>query len=479
VISAGTIFLFLAGQRRAIERVAASPRSLWLGLAFVVLAGIFREYDQEALLFEPWHLMLPLAASTGLAGLLFGVVYLIVFDNRRGPGSFEFRQLLSCLWMCAPMAALYAIPVERWGSAVEATRWNLTFLGIVSVWRVTLISRVISVLFQFSFLTALFPVMLLSVTIAVILSIHIPLPLIQVMGGIQLSESERLINEVRASIMLAGFVSWPIWLIGSILLVFRARKRARESSPARPQDERAVELIPAAAGMGRSDDRRNEEGNLVAVGRSAWLLAGAGFVLMGIASCFTQPEQHRRYIAERLLYRGESEAAMAWITRFELRDFPPHWEPPPRISYGEREGDAFRHLGAALRHSATRPWVIDLFGQKLVQVRGYGDEWEHRFLRERTSEELEVIAELIEHDLRWEPRLAPPGRTSLRCFIGEVLAEGSQTVIDSHSSERKEVPPRRLLERLLAASSDSEDCPSEDELRQRLATVDLPHDGGE
>ena len=49
--------------------------------------------------------------------------------------------------MTAPLAWIYAIPVERFLGAYEATQANLWMLGIVSVWRIVLMIRVVSVLF--------------------------------------------------------------------------------------------------------------------------------------------------------------------------------------------------------------------------------------------------------------------------------------------------------------------------------------------
>ncbi len=58
-----TILRFLSGRRDAIERIAACPRAVFVGLLFVLSAGLAREYDAEDLLAEPHHVFVPLAAS--------------------------------------------------------------------------------------------------------------------------------------------------------------------------------------------------------------------------------------------------------------------------------------------------------------------------------------------------------------------------------------------------------------------------------
>ena len=52
---------------------------------------------------------------------------------------------MGLFWMTAPIAWLYAIPVERFFGSYSAAVANITLLGVVSLWRVLLMSRVIQV----------------------------------------------------------------------------------------------------------------------------------------------------------------------------------------------------------------------------------------------------------------------------------------------------------------------------------------------
>src|SRR5690606_14846322 len=58
----------------------------------------------------------------------------------------DYLSFMALFWMTAPIAWLYAIPAERLLEPMAAARLNLAFLAVVSVWRVLLITRVLSVL---------------------------------------------------------------------------------------------------------------------------------------------------------------------------------------------------------------------------------------------------------------------------------------------------------------------------------------------
>src|SRR6185503_2799832 len=62
---------------------------------------------------------------------------------------------MAVFWMTAPIAWLYAIPVERFLDTYHAAQANIALLGIVSLWRVLLMSRIMAVLFEIHFLRAL------------------------------------------------------------------------------------------------------------------------------------------------------------------------------------------------------------------------------------------------------------------------------------------------------------------------------------
>jgi hypothetical protein len=156
----GTLLGYLIGNRAAILTLAAHPRAWVVGLVFVLSAGFAREYDGEDLLHEPWHLLLPLAASLGSSFFLYCILYGIsTFSRQDGPSFFAaYRSFLSLFWLTAPLAWLYAIPYERFLDPLAATNANLATLALVSAWRVALMVRVAVVLMGMPFWSALFRV---------------------------------------------------------------------------------------------------------------------------------------------------------------------------------------------------------------------------------------------------------------------------------------------------------------------------------
>ena len=114
-MSISTLLRFLVGERQAILRIAETPAAVGFGLLLVLSAAFAREYDGEDLMHAPWHLVLPAAASLITSALLFSLVRLVSWRTRPEwsavPGA--YRSFLGVYWMTAPLAWLYAIPVER------------------------------------------------------------------------------------------------------------------------------------------------------------------------------------------------------------------------------------------------------------------------------------------------------------------------------------------------------------------------------
>src|SRR5260370_18493970 len=103
-----TVLVYRVGDRGAIERIAADPWAVWVGLAFLLSTGLARGYDTRDLLGQPWHLALPLAASLVLSSFLFGALYIILLAKGAGPPPLlpGYRSLLALFLMTAPRACL-------------------------------------------------------------------------------------------------------------------------------------------------------------------------------------------------------------------------------------------------------------------------------------------------------------------------------------------------------------------------------------
>jgi hypothetical protein len=135
---------FFLGDADTIRRLAANPWTLAVGAVLVLSAGLARNYDTHDLRAQWWRLLLPFAASTTAAAILFFVVAALI--HLGVPLAPLGWGILGLFWLTAPFAWLYGLPFERYLSAVQARRARLGALGVVSVCRVALMTRCVSVL---------------------------------------------------------------------------------------------------------------------------------------------------------------------------------------------------------------------------------------------------------------------------------------------------------------------------------------------
>ena len=175
-----TLGRYLLGRPDAIDAVARDPAAPWVGLALALLAGIPREYDQESLLHGPLLLLLPAAASSILGGLYYLFLTMKGLKWSKG-GEWQFMGLI---WATAPLAWLYAIPVETLLDPLNAARANVALLAVVATWRVLLFARVVQVLSGMRFSVVLAQQLFLA-SIPIVLSAPFrTIPLVGLMGGV-------------------------------------------------------------------------------------------------------------------------------------------------------------------------------------------------------------------------------------------------------------------------------------------------------
>src|ERR1051326_6460383 len=126
--------------------------------------------------------------------------------------------------MTAQIAWLYAIPVERFLDPYRAAQANITLLAIVSLWRVLLMSRILSVLFEINFERALgwaFMAAALEVIIVFFLGVPFSRHILAAMSGMRNAPEEALLGSVL------GFVwecSWVVLVVCFLALISRRFK---------------------------------------------------------------------------------------------------------------------------------------------------------------------------------------------------------------------------------------------------------------
>lgn len=404
-----TLLKFLVGSRQAIIKVATCRGSLLLGGLLVLSAGFAREYDGEDLLHDPWYLLVPLVASFATCTLLYCLLYLAARSRAQPVPAFAryFPTFLSLYWMTAPLAWLYAIPVERFLEPAGAVRFNLSLLAIVSLWRVLLITRCSSILFGSSYRSAFILVMLFADSVALGILQFTPLPIFDIMGGIHLTESETVLLEAAITVGLLGGVTWPVWLI--------------------------VSGFVAAGGKRDWEPLELSESTPSVVSKLLWGLVAASLLVWVFVLPYTQPPLQLARQVNSDLKEGHIEDAIRKISALDRESFPTHWDPLPRPGYGDNSPPLYSVL-KEINEGQAAAWVKDLYLKKLVQkldshyIRGH-------FWSSLEDEEFKQYIITLENS----PEAHETARRSTDVFIDLLQDEEEDTTYWHISEERKQL----------------------------------------
>ena len=366
-ITLRTWLAFLVGRRTAIESLADSRAMLGVGALFVLSAGLAREYDGEDLLAEPWYLLIPFAASLASSLILFAWIHCIL--NTDGRSFFDrYRRLLTLFWATAPLAWLYATPVERFLPPEGGMMVNVWLLAIVASWRVVLMIRVVHVLTGASHLAATMMVMLYADAIVLAIMFLSPWPIIDVMGGIRLGPSARVVLDAKLTVMFWGVVTLPVWFFGSGVAISKRKDTWRW------QDDVVNRVRRASIAL--------------------WSLAVASVAAWCAVLPVTQPEQQLRRQAEALLTSGDVEGGLALLAAHPRDAFPPHWELPPQLGWKHERPPLLDVLDVLVRDRSP-DWVREQYVAKLKEYRGHYHRW--GFEREdHPIEDLERVLHILE-----------------------------------------------------------------------------------
>ncbi|QEF95994.1 hypothetical protein Mal15_00200 [Stieleria maiorica] len=327
---------FLVGRRASMERTIASKASLALGAALVATAALAREYDAVSFLHQPLDLLAPFAASVLVSAILFVVLRsfhaITRIDNPAGIVD-DYRVFLSGYWMTAPLAWLYSIPIETMTDEVAALRFNLTLLSIVSIWRVLLLARFVSVRYRVSLLAALSWVLAPCMAIAVVALFQRIMSMVSIMGGLRLTETQQILLEFRSNVFGLSFYGFIPALLLGIGLAIAIRKGT---------DRTAVRRFRPSI-----------------TSRSAWAIPIVAFAVLAIAACYFQPDRYRAAEVDRLLIDGRLDDAIAVMQQHGRHQFPSVWDPPPTFPTRRRPVPPMSELLSAIQRNTPDRWVID------------------------------------------------------------------------------------------------------------------------
>ncbi|NOX60291.1 MAG: hypothetical protein GXP29_15730 [Planctomycetes bacterium] len=361
---------FLLGDRQAILDIARSKNGLLVGALLVLSAGFAREYDAEYLVMEPWHVLIPLGASLLVALPMFALLFVI--GKRRGIGKVQFfkafRSFLVLFWMTAPLAWVYAIPFERFLDPIGATYANLWMLRIVSIWRVALMTHVVSVFFGCKPVPAFFCVILVADIAMQVALDFAPFPVINFMGGIRVSDTANIVANAASVMTLFGILSLPIWLIGVLVVICKTQPTWS-----------VVDLTPQAP------FKSQPAITLAATAVLAW------FTVLP----WTQAEQRLRYETESLLIDGQIAKGLAVMSQHQKNHYPPLWDPPPRPHFRVYEPNILDVMLVMLDEPPA-DWVRPIYDEKFERWLGTGGRYRYRRLSVMKVEDFERTLSILE-----------------------------------------------------------------------------------
>lgn len=345
-MSARTILLYLFGHAGAVRRVASSPAALPVGILLVLSAAVARNYDQEWFGSSAMWLFRPLIFS------LFSGAWLLFFVSRAwadeplsetlrpGGGSGVTWSFFGCFWMTAPIAWLYAIPMERMFDPVNAARGNVWLLSIVSLWRVLLMSRVISVIGGMPFVQALGKVLLPASLEVLIVGFVAGMgrAVLAGMGGLRNSPAEDVLaRALSASMTLSLAALFLAWV-----LHFTFGRQPRR-----------------APGWTSLDTRSGQRG-------IPWAFLVIVAAACAAISVVPQQEMQRSHHAHVLAQKKDWAGLVSYLSQHRKEDFPPSIVLPP----SPWELFSSKDLTAVVPFltEGTPAWVRDLYFGHLEQV---------------------------------------------------------------------------------------------------------------
>jgi len=298
-VTIGTLVQFLLGSRPAILALASRRDTFWLGLILIVSAGFVREYNRSNLILNPWLVGLPFVATVGFTLVLFPVME-IVARQRGAAGRHywaRFKVCLSMLWMTAPLAWVFILPVELLMSPDHAAIINLWLLGILAVWRMLLTSRILAVLFvphanETMFTGTFLAIMLVTDTLY--LCNFRGDRLVMMVGSDTVTPiAAFIVIQIMSVVSIAGVITWPVWFVGTLAVALWDG----------PRWSWTVKTLPSNR----------------PVSNSVKLLAAASVLIWAVLLPMTQPLQQQMQNNEQALQNQAAQKTASDVSRGNSR----------------------------------------------------------------------------------------------------------------------------------------------------------------
>jgi hypothetical protein len=326
------IVSFQFGNADAIRKVASSSAAIWTGIALTVLTAFARNYDQTFIPEQPvlWFFG-PLLFSLVSGTWLYLVCYqtcasrLLPADEMRNRT--DWRGFMGTFWMTAPIAWLYAIPVERFVDSIGSVYANITLLIIVAIWRVILMGRVLNVITGVPFgRTILWVILAASLEVLVITFVGGTLAygIGRGMMGMRNSPEEDIILAAMgnaSSVAVFGFIASFL-----ILAIFRWKGVAKPW----PSVQRST---------------------------APWIPLIIGLLGWGAITVPNQIQLARNTELESLINRGQYRQALDRMNRWGREKLAPARPPPPKMFEWDSTNQAFAVANNTTNQDAE--WIVE------------------------------------------------------------------------------------------------------------------------
>jgi hypothetical protein len=354
-----TLVRFQLGNAAAIRTVAQNSAALPFAIALVLLTAVARNYDQSFIGESILWLLGPLIFSFFSGSMLCFIVHK-GFTERHFPkeskpdDNGQWIRFMTLFWMTAPVAWLYAIPVERFFDSYPAAQANLALLMIVSLWRVLLMSRIISVVNHVPYVRALLWVLLGASIEVIIVGFFGALTskrILASMGGMRNSPEENLMGSAIGT-------AWAVMVVlAFVLLLWRFRE---ETTP-----------FPSRT-----------------FGKAPWLALLALASLWAFVAWPEQLKQHRHVKHRKLVTNERYAEALDFLGQHKRSSFPAG----RRLEPNPYEYNVWDDLPPtiALLTSNTSPWIRELYLDSLNRT------FVHHFPGYRSLTNVEAMYAAIE-----------------------------------------------------------------------------------
>lgn len=200
---------------------------LAVGLAFTWVAGMGRYWD------DPRGEVLQ---RLGIGSLIYVFVLsagLWILARPFTHPAFTYRRLLTFVTFTSPPALLYAIPIEHFTDLKTGNVINLTFLLVVSVWRLSLYGTYLIRFGRCGLLTmvglVLLPVCLIVSSLAALNLHHV---VFNIMGGIR--DADKSVHDASYEILwVLTFFSFPVTVVAGVWWLFATIFKGLSRNPPR------------------------------------------------------------------------------------------------------------------------------------------------------------------------------------------------------------------------------------------------------